>query len=50
MFKADKRTIKRHKERYGHFGTGSVHTRQASDAEVYRHVEKALGKNRISKR
>ena len=44
MLKADKRATKRQKARYSHFGAGSVHTRQASDAEVYRHVQKA--KNR----
>ena len=50
MFKADKRADKRQKARYGHFGSGSVHTRQASDLEVWRHVEKALEKNRRRKR
>ena len=50
MMKADKRSVKRHKQRYGHFGAGSVHTRQASDLEVLRHVEKALEKNRRRKR
>lgn len=44
MLKADKRADKRQKARYGHFGSGSVHTRQASDAEVYRHVQKAKNK------
>ena len=50
MMKADRRANKRHKQRYGHFGAGSVHTRQASDLEVWRHVEKALEKNRRRKR
>ena len=45
MMKNDRRTAKRFKDRYGHFGAGSVHTRQASDAEVRRHVEKAKKKN-----
>ena len=46
MIKYDKRAAKRFKNRYGHFGAGSVHTREASDAEVYRHVEKAKKKNK----
>ena len=50
MMKADRRANKRHKQRYGHFGAGSVHTRQASDLEVWRHVEKAVEKNRRRKR
>jgi len=50
MMKADQRAIKRHKQRYGHFGSGSVHTRQASEAEVRRHIQKALEKNRRRKR
>ena len=50
MMKADQRAIKRHKQRYGHFGSGSVHTRQASEAEVLRHIEKILEKNRRHKR
>ena len=45
MMKNDRRTAKRFKDRYGDFGAGSVHTRQASDAEVRRHVEKAKKKN-----
>ena len=50
MIKADKRAIKRHRQRYGHFGAGSVHTRQAADLEVWRHVEKIEEKNRRRKR
>ena len=50
MMKADKRSTKRHKQRYGHFGAGSVHTRQASDEEVYYHHQKAVEKNRRLKR
>lgn len=46
MTKLDKRATKRFKSRYGHSGAGSVHTREASDAEVYRHVEKAKKKNK----
>ena len=49
MMKADKRAIKRHRQRYGHFGAGSVHTRQASEAEVRRHIQKALEKKRRRK-
>jgi len=40
MNKTDKRTIKRHKQRYGHFGAGASHTREASEAEVIRHIQK----------
>lgn len=46
MLKADKRANKRQKARYGHFGSGSVHTRQASAEEVYRHFEKAKRKKK----
>ena len=38
--KGDERAKKRFRKRYGHYGLGSVHTRQASDLEVLRHVEK----------
>ena len=41
MLKADKRSMERHKSRYGHFGSGSCHTRQASDAEIRRHLQKS---------
>ena len=44
MLKADKRSAKRRKDRYGHYGPGSCHTRQASDAEVRLHVQKAKNK------
>ena len=44
MLKGDKRSAKRWKGRYGHYGSGSCHTRQASEAEVRHHVRKA--KNR----
>jgi len=40
MTKTDKRANKRHRDRYGHFGAGSVHTREASESEVLRHIEK----------
>ena len=40
MLKADKRALKRQKAIYGHCGAGSVHTRQASDLEVLRHIQK----------
>jgi hypothetical protein len=46
MMKADKRAEKRQRARYGHAGAGSVHTRQASDLEVYWHVEKAKAKRK----
>jgi hypothetical protein len=50
MTKADSRAAKRHRKRYGHAGAGSVHTRQASDLEVLRHVEKAQAKRRGGRR
>ena len=46
MTKTDKRTNKRFKSRYGHYGSGSVHTREASDLEVLRHIEKIKEKNK----
>ena len=50
MMKADQRAIKRHKQRYGHFGIGATHIREASEAEVRRHIEKITEKNRRHKR
>ena len=44
MWKSDKRAAKMRKARYGHYGSGSCHTRQASDAEVRLHVRKAKKK------
>lgn len=38
--KTDMRASKRFKARYGHFGAGASHTRETSDAEVRRHVQK----------
>lgn len=49
MTKADKRAKKRFKNRFGHFGAGASHTREAADAEVRRHIEKAK-KNHRDKR
>jgi len=49
MLKTDQRATKRHKNRYGHFGAGASHTREASEAEVRRHIEKAK-KNHRDKR
>tara|TARA_R110002020_G_scaffold175998_1_gene368045 strand:+ start:411 stop:560 length:150 start_codon:yes stop_codon:yes gene_type:complete len=49
MTKTDKRAAKREKSRYGHYGTGASHTREASDAEVRRHIQKAK-KNQRGKR
>jgi hypothetical protein len=40
MTKTDKRSAKRQKARYGHYGTGASHTREASEAEVRGHVRK----------
>ena len=48
MNKTDKRTIKLHKQRYGHFGAGASHTREASEAEVIRHIQK-IKKNKKKK-
>jgi len=42
--KADKRASKRFKNRYGHFGLGSSHVREASEAEVLHHWRKAKDK------
>mgnify|MGYP006400622191 CR=1 len=41
MTKAEKRAQRRFKTRFGHFGTGASFTREASEAEVRRHIEKA---------
>jgi hypothetical protein len=41
MIKADKRANKRFRQRYGHFGAGASRTREASEAEVLRHIQKA---------
>ena len=41
MYRADRRSQKRFRSRYGHFGIGATHIREASEAEVRRHVEKA---------
>ena len=49
MIKADKRASKRFRNRYGHYGAGSVHTREASDLEVLRHIEKIEEKNKKKK-
>ena len=49
MIKADKRASKRFRNRYGHYGAGSVHTREASDLEVLRHIEKIKAKNKKRK-
>ena len=46
MTKADKRASKRFKDRYGHYGAGSVHTREASEAEVRGHVRKIKNKHK----
>jgi len=46
MLKTDRRAIKRHQNRYGHFGAGASHTREASEAEVRRHIEKAQKSHR----
>ena len=48
--KADKRASKRFRNRYGHFGSGSVHTREASDLEVLRHIEKIEAKKKKGKK
>ena len=48
MYRADQRAQKRFRSRYGHFGIGATHIREASEAEVRRHIEKAA--SRSSKR
>lgn len=40
MLKADKRAQKRAKSRYGYYGIGASHSRETSEAEVLRHLEK----------
>lgn len=49
MTKYDKRAAKRFKDRYGHFGAGSAHTRTASEAEVRGHIRKIKEKRSRSK-
>ena len=44
MHKADKRAVRRFRSRYGHPGLGASHPREASEAEVRYHVEKAKKK------
>ena len=46
MTRTDRRAAKRHRRRYGHAGTGASHTREASDAEVRRHLEKQRQRRR----
>ena len=46
MMKADQRAIKRHKQRYGHFGIGATHIREASEAEVRGHIRKIKNKTK----
>jgi len=46
MIKTDKRASKRFKRRYGHFGLGSSHVREASEAEVRGHIRKIKDKNK----
>jgi hypothetical protein len=41
MTKAERRANNRFKERYGHHGAGASHTREASEAEVIKHIQKA---------
>ena len=48
MTRGERRATKRFKERYGHHGAGASHTREASDAEVIRHVQKARGSGKKS--
>ena len=49
MTKSEKRAKKRFKDRFGHFGAGASLTRETSEAEVRRHIEKAK-KNHRNKR
>ena len=48
MYRAEKRAQLRFRSRYGHFGIGATHIREASEAEVRQHIEKAT--SRSSKR
>ena len=41
MYRAEKRAQMRFRSRYDRFGIGATHIREASEAEVRRHVEKA---------
>ena len=41
MYRTEKRAQKRFRSQYGHFGIGATHIREASEAEVRRHIEKA---------
>ena len=45
MYRADRRSQKRFRSRYGHFGIGATHIREASELEVRRHIEKAVSKS-----
>ena len=45
MNKTDIREAKRQKSRFGHFGPGASHTREASHAEVKKHIAKARNKH-----
>ena len=44
MYKTDRREAKRRKAIFGHFGPGASHTREASEAEIKRHISKARKK------
>ena len=48
MYRAEKRAQMRFRSRYGHFGIGATHIREASETEVRRRIEKAA--SRSSKR
>ena len=48
MTKGERREEKRWKKRYGHFGAGASHTREASEAEVMRHIQKIRRNKRNS--
>ena len=50
MTKADRRAAKRQKSRYGHYGIGATHVREASEAEVLHHWKQAVeNRNRRKK-
>ena len=40
MTKTDRRAAKSYKNRYGHYGAGSSHTREGSIAETQGHVRR----------
>ena len=48
--KGDKREGRRRKERYGHYGMGSSHTREASKEEVEGHIRKIKKERKLRRK